>query len=155
MRLRLTLVERGGKARSFHVDGTTIAELKPIIRANVAKETTIIDELSRARNRIVHDRWMIRATDGEIARLQVTVDRRLVFEHQIHSAKEIQALTFASSRAIFGFKTLRENIGTDLVNHLKAQLGEDGDKALEAFLAHLNQDSSLSETEEPEQSSQA
>jgi transposase-like protein len=38
----LTLVERGGSARSFHVTGTTIAELKPIIRANVERESAIM-----------------------------------------------------------------------------------------------------------------
>ncbi|MGA3303940.1 MAG: IS1595 family transposase, partial [Methylovirgula sp.] len=43
-RVALTLVERGGAARSFHVDGTTIAELKPIIRANVARETAIMTD---------------------------------------------------------------------------------------------------------------
>ncbi len=43
-RRSLTLVERGGAARSFHVDGTTIAELKPIIRANVARETAIMTD---------------------------------------------------------------------------------------------------------------
>lgn len=43
-RVALTLVERGGKARSFHVEGTTIAELKPIIRANVAKEAQIMTD---------------------------------------------------------------------------------------------------------------
>ncbi|MFZ1964390.1 MAG: IS1595 family transposase [Roseiarcus sp.] len=40
----LTLVERGGAARSFHVDGTTIAELKPVIRANVERETAIMTD---------------------------------------------------------------------------------------------------------------
>ena len=40
----LTLVERGGAARSFHVDGTTIATLKPIIRANVAREAQIMTD---------------------------------------------------------------------------------------------------------------
>jgi transposase-like protein len=38
----LTLVERGGSARSFHVDGATIATLGPIIRANIARETAMI-----------------------------------------------------------------------------------------------------------------
>ena len=33
----LTLVERGGSARTFHVDGTTAAHLVPIIRANIAR----------------------------------------------------------------------------------------------------------------------
>jgi hypothetical protein len=40
----LTLVERGGSARSFHVEGTTIAELKPIIAANVAKNAAFITD---------------------------------------------------------------------------------------------------------------
>jgi transposase-like protein len=40
----MTLVERGGSARSFHVSGTTIAELKPIIRANVAPGAQIMTD---------------------------------------------------------------------------------------------------------------
>jgi len=40
----LTLVERGGAARSWHVDGTTIGTLIPIIRANVARETAIMTD---------------------------------------------------------------------------------------------------------------
>jgi transposase-like protein len=43
----LTLVERGGAARSFHVDGATIANLIPIIRANINRETAVMtDELT-------------------------------------------------------------------------------------------------------------
>lgn len=37
----LTLVERGGGARSFHLDGKSIADIMPVIRANVAKESRI------------------------------------------------------------------------------------------------------------------
>lgn len=33
----LTLVRRGGEARSFHVDSTTIADVLPILKANIAK----------------------------------------------------------------------------------------------------------------------
>jgi transposase-like protein len=41
----LALVERGGSARTFHVDGVTMATLLPIIRANVhAKSTVMTDE---------------------------------------------------------------------------------------------------------------
>jgi len=41
----LTLVERGGGARSFHMEGTTVAKIMPIVRANIAKEaTTMTDE---------------------------------------------------------------------------------------------------------------
>ena len=40
----LALVERGGRARTFHVDGTTIGTLLPIIRANVNRETGIMTD---------------------------------------------------------------------------------------------------------------
>jgi transposase-like protein len=43
----LTLVQRGGSARSFHVDGVRIADIAPIVRANIAKETALMtDEAS-------------------------------------------------------------------------------------------------------------
>lgn len=35
----LTLVERGGEARSFHMDGVAISDIMPIVKANVAKES--------------------------------------------------------------------------------------------------------------------
>jgi transposase-like protein len=42
----LTLVERGGSARSFHVDGVRVADLGPIIRANLSREAVMMtDEL--------------------------------------------------------------------------------------------------------------
>jgi transposase-like protein len=37
----LTLVERGGSARSFHVQGTTIGTLLPILRANISRESEL------------------------------------------------------------------------------------------------------------------
>jgi len=40
----LTLVERGGSARSFHVDGTTMGTLMPIIRANIARESAVMTD---------------------------------------------------------------------------------------------------------------
>jgi transposase-like protein len=43
----LTLVERGGEARSFYVDSTSIADLEPIIKANVARETAIMTDEAR------------------------------------------------------------------------------------------------------------
>jgi transposase-like protein len=42
----LTLVERGGTARSFHVDGVRVADLGAIIKANVSPEAKLMtDEL--------------------------------------------------------------------------------------------------------------
>jgi transposase-like protein len=40
----MSLIERGGKVRSFHVAGTSAAHLVPILRANIAKETTIMTD---------------------------------------------------------------------------------------------------------------
>jgi transposase-like protein len=40
----LTLVERGGAARSFHVEGTTLGQLLPIIRANVNQESAVMTD---------------------------------------------------------------------------------------------------------------
>src|ERR1700730_3027141 len=40
----LSLVERGGTVRSFHVEGTSAAHLVPILRANIAKEASIMTD---------------------------------------------------------------------------------------------------------------
>ena len=40
----LTLVERGGSARSFHVDGVRKEDVVPIVRANIARETHIMTD---------------------------------------------------------------------------------------------------------------
>jgi transposase-like protein len=40
----LTLVKRGGSARSFHMDGTATAHLWPVIRANVAEGTAVMTD---------------------------------------------------------------------------------------------------------------
>jgi transposase-like protein len=37
----LTLVERGGSARSFHIDGTTVGTLLPILRTNIRRESAL------------------------------------------------------------------------------------------------------------------
>jgi transposase-like protein len=43
----LTLVERGGSARSFHIDATSIAQIGPILRANIARETALMTDEAR------------------------------------------------------------------------------------------------------------
>jgi transposase-like protein len=40
----MTLVERGGESRSFHVDGTSSKDLLPIIKANVAPNTRVMTD---------------------------------------------------------------------------------------------------------------
>ena len=48
----LTLVERGGSARSFHVDSTRSSELYPIILANVAPGTRVMTDEARQYRRL-------------------------------------------------------------------------------------------------------
>lgn len=43
----LTLVERGGSARSFHIDTTGVAEIVPKVRQNIAKETHLMTDEAR------------------------------------------------------------------------------------------------------------
>jgi transposase-like protein len=40
----LTLVERGGGARSFHIDSTSIATIAPILKANMSRETRLMTD---------------------------------------------------------------------------------------------------------------
>lgn len=40
----LTVVKRGGEARSFHVDSTTIADIVPILRANIKADAKIMTD---------------------------------------------------------------------------------------------------------------
>ena len=51
----LALVERGGAARTFHVEGVSMAKLVPIIRANVAKETVVMTDEWSAYRRLGED----------------------------------------------------------------------------------------------------
>jgi transposase-like protein len=43
----LTLVERGGSARSFHIDSTSIADIAPILRENVRRESKFMTDEAR------------------------------------------------------------------------------------------------------------
>jgi hypothetical protein len=43
----LTLVERGGAARSFHIDSTSIADIAPMVNANIARETDFMSDEAR------------------------------------------------------------------------------------------------------------
>ncbi|MGN6115459.1 MAG: IS1595 family transposase [Nitrobacter sp.] len=43
----LTLVERGGIARSFHVESTSIAQIVPILRTNIRRESSLMTDEAR------------------------------------------------------------------------------------------------------------
>jgi hypothetical protein len=40
----LSLVERGGEVRSYHVAGSTVGEVIPIVEGNISKESTVITD---------------------------------------------------------------------------------------------------------------
>ena len=40
----LAVVERGGAARSFHIEGTTVGTLVPILRTNVRRESVLMTD---------------------------------------------------------------------------------------------------------------
>jgi transposase-like protein len=40
----MTLVERGGSARSFHIDSTSIADIAPVVRANLKRESSLMTD---------------------------------------------------------------------------------------------------------------
>jgi transposase-like protein len=40
----LTLVERGGSARSFHIDSATVAQVAPIVRENISRESRLMTD---------------------------------------------------------------------------------------------------------------
>lgn len=48
----LTLVERGGRARSFHVDTARIGTVVPIVRANITKETVLMTDEAHMYRRV-------------------------------------------------------------------------------------------------------
>jgi len=48
----LTLVERGGSARSFQVDSTTVAAIVPVVRANIARETALMTDEANQYKRV-------------------------------------------------------------------------------------------------------
>jgi hypothetical protein len=43
----LTLVERGGRSRSFHIDKATSADIVPIVRGNVSKDAKSMTDEAR------------------------------------------------------------------------------------------------------------
>ena len=43
----LTLVERGGSARSFHIESASVAQVVPIVRQNVRRESTLMTDEGR------------------------------------------------------------------------------------------------------------
>ena len=48
----LSLIERGGSARSFHVEGTRMVDINPVIRANLSRESHMMTDEAQYYNEI-------------------------------------------------------------------------------------------------------
>lgn len=72
-----TLVQRGGEARSFHVDGATVARVMPIVNANIAKETDMMSDEARIYPRALSEfasHQMVNHAADEYGRLEFSHD---------------------------------------------------------------------------------
>jgi transposase-like protein len=72
----LTLVERGGSARSFHIDSTSIAQIVPILRENIRRESDLMtDEANqyRAVGKEFNDHGAVHHAKGQYVRYWNTV----------------------------------------------------------------------------------
>jgi transposase-like protein len=75
----LTLVERGGRARSFHVDGTAISDLIPIVRENIAKESDVMTDQAtwyKTLAETFESHRTVNHGDEEYVRNEVTIDAK-------------------------------------------------------------------------------
>lgn len=70
----LSLVERGGSVRNYHVAGSTVNEVIPLVNANVSRETALMtDKAQLYKNRLAdyasHDR--VDHSKGEYVRYEI------------------------------------------------------------------------------------
>lgn len=109
----LTLVERGGKARSWHVDGCTVGTLMPIIRANVAHETAVMTDQAS---------WYRSNKDGWLASHEA-VDHSKEEYARYEAEKVISTNTVEGYSSIFkrGMKGVYQHCGE---RHLHRYLSE-------------------------------
>jgi transposase-like protein len=84
----LTLVERGGSARSFHIDSTSIADIAPILRENINRETKLMSDQAAwyrevGRDFLMHD--SVNHADHEYVRYTNIKDFPSGEAHIIHT----------------------------------------------------------------------
>lgn len=96
------------------------------------------DKLGRRRNRTLHDPWFFREdTDKVFGRLEVTADRRLVYEIKPQTRKDILDIAHDIIAAQKTFEGLRSRISDEL----RAQLVPHPDKDSEDSPGSPDQDS--------------
>jgi hypothetical protein len=106
----LTLVQRGGGARSFHIDDTSVSQVHNIVRDNVARETALMtDEARHYEN--VGERFASHETVKHSADEYVRYDgdriisqhrRGLLFDLQARHEGRLSALQRKAFAPLFG-----------------------------------------------------
>lgn len=99
-----------------------------------------MDALGRRRNRIIHDPWFTRNEHEEFGRLEVTADRRLVFEVRAETPNEVMDVARAINDAEAQFNQLRVKFADDLKTSTKERLEAHHGKGSADFLDQLDQD---------------
>jgi hypothetical protein len=117
----LTLVERGGSARSFHIEGTTLGQLLPIIRANVNRESGVMTDSASWYKYLqshtgVASHETVNHTDYEYVRypesgpaIHTNTRRRLLFDLQARDEGRLSALRREASAPLLGGINFRYN----------------------------------------------
>jgi transposase-like protein len=84
----LTLVERGGSARSFHIDGSAISDIMPIVRENVAREATVMTDEAKHYYDVADDfagHKTVKHSDDEYVRHDVWVEGDKIHFDVVHT----------------------------------------------------------------------
>lgn len=95
-----------------------------VLLKDLNKFSSRIDGLARKRNRIVHDPWYVKSDGSQFGRLEITADRRLVFEVQPETPTEVLLVASDIAEAGVDFGKLHDRIKAEVVDSLKGQIEE-------------------------------
>jgi transposase-like protein len=94
----LALVERGGSVRTFHITGTTMAELLPVIRFNVNRESALMTDEWRAYKPLATEYASHETVDhSKKEYVRGTVIRRIFLHFQAWHEGRLSALAVRST----------------------------------------------------------
>jgi hypothetical protein len=86
------------------------------------------DKLARRRNRVIHDPWYFRDDTNQIfGRLEVTADKRLVYEIKLQTRKDVLDIAHEIIAAQKTFEALRARINAEFQAQLESRLGTDSE----------------------------
>jgi hypothetical protein len=133
----LSLVERGGSVRSFHVDSTRKEDVLPIVRANIARETHVMTDEAVQYAQLRDDFAKHSAVDHGREEWGYT-DRRTGEKININSAENYYSVFKRGMKGVYqhcGEKHLHRYLAEfDFRYNNRSALGiEDGERAAKAL----------------------